>query len=215
MIDKQKERDFHESVIEDYNRSLEIEDLSIVRITERVDPSSFKIGMRTQIPEQVFESLYQSWGRDVALGEVTFLMNQLLENKEINRTKLNQDTDLVNHLDFNKNIIIISTKFYVEIFTKLSDKITYGERHPLLYGIYPIISIPEKILGNKIVILEKDALFIEKEIFTDEITNKKEKINVKTKSSGFNVEVLVYSVVNIRDIDMDKIKILEVEENGK
>ena len=68
MTGKDKLREFHESVIEDYNRSLEVEDLATVRTTEKTDLSSTQIGMRTIIPEEVFNSLYPSFGREVAIG---------------------------------------------------------------------------------------------------------------------------------------------------
>ena len=213
MAEKEKLKEFHESIIEDYNRSLEVEDLASVRTTEKTDLSSTQIGMRTNIPEEVFESLYQSFGREVAIGEMDFLIDHLLKSEKIQKVKISEDAKFTEHLEFNKNIIILSTKFYVGIFTKLMNHVIYGKGHPLLYGIYPLISIPEKILGNKIIILERDAILIEKELFTDELTGKKEKINVVTKSDpciGF--DVLVRSVIKIKHIDFERIKILEVTE---
>ena len=212
MAEKEKLKEFHESIIEDYNRSLEVEDLASVRTTEKTDPSSTQIRMRTIIPEEVFNSLYQSFGREVAIGEMSFLLGHLLKCEEIQRVQIPEDTKFTEHLEFNKNLVIFSTKFYVSIFTKLINHVVYGEGHPLLYGIYPLISIPEKILGNKILIIEKDAILIEKELFTDELTGKKEKINVITKDLIDRVEVMFRSVLKIKHIDFERIKILEVEE---
>jgi len=212
MAEKEKLKEFHESIIEDYNRSLEVEDLTNVRTTEKTDLSSTQIGMRTIIPEEVFNSLYQSFGREVAIGETAFLLDYLLNCKEIKKSQISEDTKFTEHLEFNKNLIIFSTKFYVSIFTKLINHVVYGKGHPLLYGIYPLISIPEKILGNKIIIIEKDAILIEKELFTDELTGKKEKINVITKDLIEGVEVMFRSVLKIKHIDFERIKILEVEE---
>lgn len=211
MAEKEKIKEFHESIIEDYNRSLEVEDISLVKTTEKTDFSFMQIGMRTKIPDEVFESLYQSFGREVAMGEMGFLIDHILKCKEIRRVKISEDVKFAEHLDFNKNIIILSTKFYVGIFTKLINHVIYGKGHPLLYGIYPLISIPEKILGNKIIIIEKDAILIEKELFTDELTGKKEKINVVTSPDpGIGFNVLVRSVIKIKHIDFEKIRILEV-----
>jgi hypothetical protein len=212
MAEKEKLKAFHESIIEDYNRSLEVEDLAIVKTTEKPDCSSIQIGMRTNIPEEVFDSLYQSFGKEVAMGERDFLIDYLLKCKEIQRVHISEDTKFTEHLEFNKNIVILSTKFYVGIFTKLMNHVVYGKGHPLLYGIYPIISIPEKILGNKIIIVEKDAILIEKELFSDELTGKKEKINVITKNLIDGVEVMFRSVLRIKHIDFERIKILEVED---
>jgi len=212
MAEKEKLKGFHESVIEDYNRSLEVEDIAMVKTTEKTDFSSTQIGMRTIIPEEVFNSLYQSFGREVAIGEMTFVLDYLLKCKEIQKIKIPEDTKFTEHMEFNKNIVILSTKFYVGIFTKLMNHIVYGKGHPLLYGIYPLISIPEKILGNKIIIMEKDAILIEKELFTDELTDKKEKINIITKSLIDGVEVMFRSVIKIKHIDFERIKILEIIE---
>ena len=212
MINKQKLKEFHESVIEDYNRNLEVEDIAVIKTIEKTDFSSTQIGMRTNIPEEVFESLYQSFGREVAIGEVDFLLRHIFESKEISKIQISDPIKFVEYLDFNKNIIIPSTKFYVKIFTELMNKIVYGEKHTLLYGCYPIISVSEKILGNKIIILERDAILIEKELFIDELTGKKEKINVVTKDTGFEIEVLIRSVNNIKYLNPNRIKILEIEE---
>ena len=146
---------------------------------------------------------------------MTFLIDYLLNCKDIKRSKILQDTKFTENLEFNKNLVIFSTKFYVSIFTKLINQVVYGKGPPLLYGVYPLISIPEKILGNKIIILEKDAILIEKELFTDELIGKKEKIKVITKDLIDGVEVMFRSVLKIKHIDFERIKILEVNENGE
>ena len=122
-------------------------------------------------------------------------------------------TKFVDHLDFDVAIVLLSTKFYVEFFTELMDYIEYGGRHPIIYHRYPVISVPEKVLKNRIIIIEKGAIWLEKELFTDEFTGKKEKINVITRPSpGLNVDVLVRSVNKIKSLDPELIRILEVED---
>ena len=214
MPNKQKLKEFHESVIEDYNRSLIVEDIALVRTTEKVDSSSIQIGRRMSIDEEVFDSLFQSFGREVAIGERDFLLKQIFENKEVIPIKLiGGPTKFIDHLDFDVAIVLLSTKFYVEFFTELMDYIEYGSRHPIIYHRYPVISVPEKVLKNRIIIIEKGAIWLEKELFTDEFTGKKEKINVITRPSpGLNVDVLVRSVNKIKSLDPELIRILEVED---
>src|SRR3989344_6915490 len=110
MAEKEKLKGFHESVIEDYNRSLEVEDIAMVKTTEKTDFSSTQIGMRTIIPEEVFNSLYPSFGREVAIGEMDFLLKYLLKCEKIQKAQIPEDMKFIEHLEFNKNIVILSTK---------------------------------------------------------------------------------------------------------
>jgi hypothetical protein len=53
MAEKEKLKEFHESVIEDYNRGLELEDLAIVKTTEKTDFSSSEFSYRLEAKEGI------------------------------------------------------------------------------------------------------------------------------------------------------------------
>ena len=117
--------------------------------------------------------------------------------------------------DFDNAVILLSTKFFVEVFTKLMHRVDYEEKYPRLDRRYRIISIPEKVLGNRIIIVDKNAILWDKEIFENKITKKKEKIdiNIKPAEEFGKVDITIRSVNKIKHIDPELIKILEVEEN--
>ncbi len=91
-------------------------------------------------------------------------------------------------------------------------RIDYGSSHQKLDHKHKIISVPEKILGNKIILIGKNAVLWEKELFTNEITGKKEKIDIIIKPASIGkVEITIRSVNKISYMDEKRIKILEVE----
>ena len=71
------------------------------------------------------------------------------------------------------------------------------------------------MMKNKIILIEKDSILWEKQIFKNEITNTEEvlNINIKPAEQFGKVDILVRSVNKIKHIDEDSIKIIEIEEN--
>lgn len=219
MYDKTKVKRFSEYVIEDYNRSLIIEDIATTSLVEKTDGAFTQIGIRPILDDDIFVSPsfspeLPSAGRIVAIGERDFLINTLLDKKEINKIEIKEDIkEFPKHIEFNDACIIISTKFYVEIFTKLMNRIDYEEKYPRLDYRYRIISVPEKVLGNKIIIMGKDAVLWEKQLFINKITGKKEKIDINIESRiGDKVAITLRSVNKIKDTDLEQIKILEISK---
>ena len=224
MYDEKKLKEFYESTIEDYNRNLRVEDIAVVQTVEKTNNSFTQIGIRPLLEDDMFidpgfAPRLPSAGMMVAVGEEDFLIRAILDNKEIEKIEICRDIkEFPKHIyEYNEAIILLSTKFFVEVFIQLMNRITYGGRHPLLDGRYKIISIPEKTLGSRIIIVGKNAILWEKELFTDKINGKKEKIdiNIKPASSIGKVDITLRSVNKIRYIGAELIKILEVEENGK
>jgi len=221
MYNLQKLKEFHEFTIEDYNRSLIIEDIATVKTVERADDSFIQIGMRPLMDDDMFllpsfDPRLPSAGMMVAVGEEDFLVGTILNNKEIGRIEFKEDIkEFPKYVfDFNEAIILLSTKFYVETFTKLMNRIDYEEKHPRLDYRYRIIPVSEKVLGNKIIIIGKDAVLWEKQLFIDKITGKKEKIDISIKPASIGkVDITIRSVNKIKYLDPEQIKILEIK-NG-
>ena len=220
MYNQTKIKKFHEYTLEDYNRSLVIDDIVKVSLVEKTDGSFIQIGIRPLIEDDIlinpsFHEYLPGAGRMVAVGEMEFLIKNLIENKDIEVINFNEDIkEFPKHVfDFNNAIILLSTKFYVEVFTKLMHRIDYGERYPKLDYRYSIISIPEKVLGNKIIIIDKNAILWEKQLFDNKETGKKEAIdiNIKPAEEFGKVDITIRSVNKIRYVDPELIKILEVK----
>ena len=220
MYNEEKIRKFHESTLNDYNGNLIVEDIAKVSTVKKTDGSFTQIGLRPVLDDDIVTSPSMSEylpgaGRLVAIGEMDFLIQTIWDNKKIGRIEFKEDIkEFPKYVfDFNDAIILLSTKFYVETFTKLIHRIDYEERHPRLDHRYKIISVPEKILGNKIIIIDKNAILWEKELFDNNVTGRKEKIDISIKPNDIGkVDITIRSVNKIKNIDPELIKILEVEE---
>ena len=205
--------------MDDYNQNWKIEDIIQVMTVEKTDDKFIQIGIRPLLEDDIFISPSMSEylpgaGRMVAIGEIDYLIKFILDKKEIEKIKFNEDIkEFPKYVyDFDNAVILLSTKFYVEVFTKLMNRIDYEEKHPRLDRRYKIISISKKILGNKIIILDKNAILWEKELFDNKVTEKKEKIDITIKPASIGkVDITIRSVNKIKYLDPKMIKILEVE----
>lgn len=226
LYKEEKVKKFHEYTLEDYNRSLIIEDIIKPDLVEKTDGRFIQIGIRHLIDDDIFidPSFHESLpgvGRMIAVGEIDYLIKTILDKtdkKEIDKIEFKEDIkEFPKYVyQFDSSIILLSTKFYVEVFTKLMNRIDYEEKHPRLDRRYKIITISEKILGNKIIIIDKNAILWEKQIFHDKYTNTREKIDILEKPASIGkVDITIRSVNKIKNIDLDLIKVLEIEEDGK
>ncbi len=219
--DKSKLETFHEYVINDYNDSITVENVIRVVAVEKSDGSFTQIGIRPIIDEEIFVDSSNlapelpGAGRIIAVGELDFLIKTLVNNKEIGKVFLEKKEleKFPKYIESNDVIILLSTKFYIDTFTKLMHRIDYEEKYPRLDRIHRIISVPQKVLENRIIIIDKEAVLWEKKLFDNEITGKKEKIdiNIDPRTDG-KVAITIRSVNKIKYIDPDLIKILEVKE---
>ena len=107
------------------------------------------------------------------------------------------------------SIIIMSNKFTTVIPIRLMHRIDYDERYPRLDRMNRIVTIPERVLGDKIIILDKSAIVWEKELFDNGETID---IDVRTAKEPFKADITIRSVNKIRHLDPSLIKILEVKE---
>ena len=222
MIYKQEKiKKFHEYTLEDYKRSLEVEDIAKVNLVEKTDGSFTQVGIRPILDDDIFidpsfSEHLPSAGRMIAIGEMDFLIKNILENKEIKKVEFNEDiTEFPKHIsEFNEAVIVMSNKFTTIIPIKLMHRIDYDKRYPQLDHRYRIVTLPEKILGNKIIIVDKNAILFEKQVFHNEITGTKETIDIEIKPAKemFKVDITIRSVNKIKYIDPSLIKILEVKE---
>lgn len=218
---KEKIKKFNEYTIEDYKRSLEVEEIAKVDLVKRTDNSFTQIGIRPVLDDDIFidpsfSEYLPSAGRLVAVGEMDFLIKEILENKDTKKIEINESIDFPNFVEFNKPLIIISNKFTVEVFSKLMHRIDYEERHPRLDRKHRIITIPESVLDNKIIILDTNAILWEKEVFYNDYTRKDETldINIKPAEEFGKVDITIRSVNKIKRLDPSLIKILEVKDGN-
>lgn len=220
----EKIKKFHEYIIQDYETSLIVDRIVNVLSVEKTDGTFTQIGIRPLIDEDIlidpgFSEYLPGAGRMVAVGEEEFLIKNILENKEIENIDLDDDIKEFPKYayEIENSLILLSTKFYTKFFTKLMSRIDYEQKTPRLDKQYKIISIPERILGNKIVILNKDSIRWKKQTFIDKETNKKTSISINHKSSEQfgKLDVTIRSVNKIESIDSNLIKIFEVKNGEK
>ena len=212
---KEKIKKFREYTLEDYKSISEIGEVTDVKLVEKTDGSFTQIGIRPVLDDDIFtEPSFHEYlpgaGRMVAVGEMEFLIKSLLENKEIEKIEFNENLkEFPKYVfDFNNAIILLSTKFYVEVFTELMHRIDYEEKYPRLDQEYRIIPISKKILENKIIIIDKHAILWEKQKFGDETLD----IRIVPAKDFGNVDITIRSVNKINHIDPRLIKILEVKK---
>src|SRR3989338_9188403 len=145
--DEEKVKHFQESTVEEYNKSLIVEDITEVKLVEKTDGSFTQIGIKPLVDEDMFilpnfHPDLPGAGRLIAVGERDFLIKNILENtvKEIKRIEFKEDIkEFPKHITSNNSIILLSTKFYVDVFTKLMNRIDYEEKYPRLDGMYRIV----------------------------------------------------------------------------
>jgi len=220
--DLEKIKFFQKRTLENYNNNIIIDKLCKISLVDKTDKNFIQIGMRPLIDEDIFlpkgtvHPELPSLGRIIANGEEEFLIKSILDNQDIEKIEFNEDIkEFPKYVFvFDNAVILLSTKFYVEVFTKLMNRIDYEEKCPRLDGRYKIISVPEKILGNKIVIIDKNAILWEKQKFYNAFTEKDETLDIKIEPrTDWKVDITARSVNKIKCIDPELIKILEVEKS--
>jgi hypothetical protein len=217
IFKKEKIVEFVDYTIDEYMKSLLVEDIASVKHVKKADGSFTQIGIRPVIGEDIFiasniDPKLPSAGRVIAVGERDYLINQILNNDKIKREGLDKPAKFVNYLISNETIVLLSTKFYVEVFTDLMNRVQYGEKHPKLDGINYILAVPEKVLGNKIIIIEKGSILWEKVQFKSPVTEKNELIKIDIEHKNAKADITIKSLNKMYLSDLDSIKILEVRQ---
>ncbi|MEK6909298.1 MAG: hypothetical protein AABX23_04570 [Nanoarchaeota archaeon] len=214
IYNQEKIAEFIRLTTEDYSRSLVIEDIATVRTTEKTDGSFIQIGIRPVIEDDIFidpsfHPSLPSAGMMVAMGERDFLIQTIIDNKQIKKIEVKEDiTEFPKYIESNNSYILLSNKFYVEVFTKLMRRIDYEERVPRLDYGNRIIIVPEKVLDNKIIIIGKNAIIWERELFGNGTLD----ILIKPAKEIGKVDITIRSVNKIKYLDTDSILVLEVKD---
>jgi hypothetical protein len=215
---------FTQRALKDYKNTNQIGDLCKTISVNKTDGSFIQIGIRPLINEDIFleganvHPELPSIGMMVSHGERDFLIKNILENAKIKRLKINRENieEFTKHVyEYNKATILISLDFFIELTKKFGKRIVYENNKEILDTNYEVIFIPGGMMKNKIILIEKDSILWEKQIFKNEITNTEEvlNINIKPAEQFGKVDILVRSVNKIKHIDEDSIKIIEIEEN--
>lgn len=217
VYDNKKVKEFELYTIEDYNSSLIVDKICKVNFVDRTDGKFTQIALRPIINEDIFlpigntASILPSLGRFIAIEESEFLISFLIKNKEIKILQIKDPKEFPNFLESDETVILLSTKFYVDFLTSFIKRISFTERYERLDQKYDIITIPEKTLGNKIIIIEKNSILWSKQKFFNQFTNKEEGLDISiTPMIGEKVDIIVRSMNKIKSIYPNGIKILEV-----
>jgi hypothetical protein len=219
---KKKLEHFIKKTIEDYKNSLFVDKICEVKNAEKTDGTFTQVGIRPILDEEMFildnfDSYLPGAGRMVAIGEKEFLIDSLIKNKNIEVLRIKDiNKEVSENINFNKGFILLSTKFYVEFFTKLMQRIDYEEGYGRLDKEYQIFVVPERILENRIILLEEKSILWEKKVFTNELTGEIGNLDIIIEPKSMEkVALTIRSLNKIREVNSEGIKILEVNENGK
>ena len=221
MYDKSKIERFHKATIEEYNKSLKVEKICRVKVTSKTDGNFTQIGIRPLLDGEMFISpnfdpTLPGAGRLIAIGEMDFLIKTILDKNDVEKIEFKEDIkDFPKYVyEFNDAVVLLSTKFYVEVFTRLMHRIDYEEKYPRLDKMYQIISVPEKVMGDYIIIIDKNAILWEKKQFDNEVTKNKELLDISIKPKGEKVDITIRSLNKITYIEPELVKILQVKDEN-
>lgn len=212
---------FYRYIIDDYNRNLFIEKIAQVDIADEINKTFTKTCVwrlvdRTPTPN--FISIFRTAGSDIALEERDFLIRTLLKDKDIKRVRINKKDfnaeALQKEIEHLESKILISTNLNILLLKDIDWRkyIDYCGSNTRFYSQHDLFPIPNKILKNKIIILDDLSLFWKKQGFHNKITKKTEKIDIsigELRSDG-KVEVIIRSVNKLDIPHKEKVKIIEV-----
>lgn len=220
LYKEEKIKEFNKHIVEEYNQDLIIEDIIKVVPIEVTDGKFTQIGIRPVIDEDIFidpsfDERLPGAGRYVAIGERDFLINELLKDEGINKKKIKLDEFPI-YIENQESSILFPADFYTKIFITLQRRIDYEEGFPKLDKRQRLIAVPERVIGNNIIVIPKDSISWRKKLFYNKFTNKKEKLNIKigNPKPGGKVDITINSLNKIEHIDKRDIKILEIIEES-
>jgi len=220
--DKEKVRQFQISTLEEYKDNQIIENICKVNLVDRTDGKFTQIGLRPLIEEDIFlpegniDPRLPSLGRHVAIGEKDFLIQNILDNEEIKRIKIEEKEvkEFPKHaFDFNGATILISLDFFIGLSQELMHRIEYKNSKVILDSRYELIFVPEEMMKGLIIIIDKNAILWTKQKFYNQFTNNDESLDISVEPRiGGKVDIIVRSVNRIKSLDPELIKILEVKD---
>lgn len=219
VYDGEKIKQFHLNTLEDYNDSLLIEQICNVNLVDRTDGKFTQIGLRPLIDEDIFLPVgnvfpkLPSLGRYIAVGERDFLINSILEIKDVKRTSINKSEMENFPIQFDESVILISNDFFVTLAQLLMRRIEYKDKKILLDRRHKLFFVPGEAMRNKIIVIEKDSVLWTKQGFHNQFTGKEEGLDISIEPRiGGKVDIIARSVNRIKYLDPESIVVLEVKE---
>ncbi len=219
--DMEKIKQFQVHTINDYNDSQIINDICKVNFVERTDGKFTQIGLRPIIKEDIFlpegnvDPRLPSLGMQITMGERDFLIQNILDNKEIQRVKIKKEEikEFPKEMNFRESTVLISLDFFVGLSQELMHRIEYKDSKVILDFYHKLIFVPGKMMKGKIIFIDKDAILWTKQKFYNQFTGKDESLDISIEPKiGGKVDIIARSVNRIKSLDNEMIKILEVEE---
>jgi hypothetical protein len=226
-LDPNLKKEFVEETIKEYISSLRVtEYLKNVPVDEEHAGEEFKqIGLRTKVEADVFSphtgKVYVSphvigLGRAVAIGENDYFIVGIIEDPKISREQLKKSDftpdKLIETIADMRARIFLPVRLKFELFRdkKWRGRLNFNER-TLKFDTYPVFSVSDKVINNKIIILDELAAIWKYVLFENKITGGKERldINIGDTVDG-KVDVIVRSMGNLRIHHKNYCKILQL-----
>lgn len=223
-------RKFTKNTIDEYNKTIRINKFTKNNpIAENVERENYiQIGLRHLIEQEVFDPTTDVYPgifgltRSIILGEVHFFISKILENPDIDpidvKKKNIHPKYLVETVNNWNASIAVSVDFFYQYWLKQKKWwkfIKWDKRDPLLIGIYPMFTIPQKLVNeikNKIIIYDNKKNVWNYVNFHNEMLNRTERLQVTIGELQNNKRDVLIRTVNRLDIDTNFVRIINVIE---
>jgi len=209
---RDKKKKFCEFVIQEYNKNKTLDRFFDIRIVENTDGSFKQIGIRPGLKKEMFvEDNYDvelvGIGKIMDSGERNYLINKItkimetggiekirIPKREFDHNRLQESLDTLNAN------IIIPTALIMDILTdeKWQNRISYHKSGIKFNYLYDVLPVPTNVLQNKIIIIDKMGVIIQKLKFHNRYTNSDENIDIKITERYEKVDVTIRSVIKLQ-----------------
>ncbi len=218
-IDKKKLEAFNFNILSGYYDNLIIEKIMKLEEKDITDGEFNQVGIRVLLNTEIFNGNnftdLRNLGRIIALGERDLMVKTLLNN--INVITLNKDeyspaklraflgnSNAKLLISVDNKASIVKNHVWMKFLKFKNDKLTFDE-----HEVFPI---PSKVTPHKVIILnDTHQLSWFKQVFQNNITGKKEKLDIQINPANKpgKTEVLIRSV-NKFMYGKNSIKILDI-----
>lgn len=168
-----------QNIVNEYNFYSEIGKILNITRVESTDGNFTQIGRKSRIPTTYFyddkyPAMLRDFGRVIAISEKKYLVNRILKSKEIEKITISKKQllenifELVRGMRLKDLVILLPTNLKFKMMEKEMANFDY-KLNTFIYHYddidIPIYTVPDKILKNKMIILNRSFAKLEMKRF--------------------------------------------------